>query len=203
MPNVFGDVTKEIRENITTKSDKKIQFRDSGIYLQSSSDGTLDIVSDTTVALSGAVTMDSTLEVTGALTQTGASSFTGAVNVAGSATVANVIACDGIKFRTRAIANTLSATLNSDESFVTISPGGTGSVVVCYAGAPAAGKILAVSHIAANTGTAQVVLSPGCTFDGTNGTATLNAANECLVVLGISATRYVILENIGTVAFPD
>ena len=36
-------------------------FRDSGLYIYSSADGQLDIVADTTLALSGAVTMDSTL----------------------------------------------------------------------------------------------------------------------------------------------
>lgn len=51
----------------TVTTDQKIQFRDTGIYLQSSSDGVLDIVSDTTVAVSGAVTMDSTLTLTGKL----------------------------------------------------------------------------------------------------------------------------------------
>lgn len=51
----------------TFSTNVKLQFRDTGIYLQSSSDGVLNIVSDTTVAISGAVTMDSTLTLTGKL----------------------------------------------------------------------------------------------------------------------------------------
>jgi hypothetical protein len=37
-------------------------------------------------------------------------------------------------------------------------------------------------------------------FDGTNFIATLDAAEECLVVFAISATRFIIIENIGAVA---
>lgn len=50
--------------SVLVDTDKKIEFRDTGLYIQSSADGQLDIVADTTVALSGAVTMDSTLTVT-------------------------------------------------------------------------------------------------------------------------------------------
>ena len=53
-----------IRMNGTTK----IEFLDTGLYIYSSTNGVLDIVSDTTVAISGAVTADSTLVVTGAVT---------------------------------------------------------------------------------------------------------------------------------------
>lgn len=65
--NTAGD-TLDLQALTTVATDQKIQFRDTGIYLQSSSDGVLDIVSDTTVAVSGAVTMDSTLDVTGVIT---------------------------------------------------------------------------------------------------------------------------------------
>lgn len=41
-----------------------LYFRDSGIYLYSSSDGVLNIVSDTTLALSGAVTTDGNVTMT-------------------------------------------------------------------------------------------------------------------------------------------
>lgn len=62
--NDILDVTATIEFQTTNK----LQFRDVAIYIQSSVDGVLDIVSDGTVALSGAVTMDSTLVVTGLLT---------------------------------------------------------------------------------------------------------------------------------------
>lgn len=54
----------------TVNAANKLLFRDTGLYLNSSVDGQLDIVADTTVALSGAVTADSTLSVTGAATFT-------------------------------------------------------------------------------------------------------------------------------------
>jgi hypothetical protein len=37
------------------------------------------------------------------------------------------------------------------------------------------------------------------TYDGTNDTATLNAAGEALILLALSATRYAILCNTGAV----
>ena len=76
-----GDVTIDGAHTLTTGTGaisilgdatfgttKKALFRDSGIYLNSSSDGVLDIVSDTTIAMSGAITMDSTLAVDGLIT---------------------------------------------------------------------------------------------------------------------------------------
>ena len=61
-------ITGTIDTDVLWGTTKKAGFRDSGIYLQSSVDGVLDIVSDTTVAVSGAVTMDSTLGMTGSVT---------------------------------------------------------------------------------------------------------------------------------------
>lgn len=59
--------TVSITGTTTIGTDNKVQFRDTGIYLQSSADGQLDIVSDTTVAISGAITGDSSLTLTGKL----------------------------------------------------------------------------------------------------------------------------------------
>ncbi len=52
------------------------------------------------------------------------------------------------------------------------------------------------------TGTAAhtVTLPSGVTWDGTNRIATLNALGECLHVVAITPTRFLILENIGSVA---
>ena len=64
--------------------------------------------------------------------------------------------------------------------------------------APLPGKFLVVSCVdASNAVTA--VLSAG-TYDGTNVTATFDAAEESLVLFGISATRFIIVSNIGAVA---
>lgn len=61
--NAADTVTMNSLTTLTTT--QKIQFRDTGLYINSSADGQLDIVADTTVAISGAVTMDSTLTMTG------------------------------------------------------------------------------------------------------------------------------------------
>ena len=71
MPNIFQDISKRIVETITMLSDKKLQFRDTGLNIYSSADGQLDIVADTTVALSGAVTADSTIVATSTVKTTG------------------------------------------------------------------------------------------------------------------------------------
>jgi hypothetical protein len=63
---VTGAITQTATSTVGTTS--KIQFRDTGLYINSSTDGQLDIVADTTVAVSGACTMDSTLAVAGVLT---------------------------------------------------------------------------------------------------------------------------------------
>jgi hypothetical protein len=66
--------------------------------------------------------------------------------------------------------------------------------------APVPGQILVITQIDAGTAGHTVTLTAG-TWDGTNDVATFNAANETLVVAGVSATRFVIIENIGSVAF--
>jgi hypothetical protein len=78
----------------TLGTDKKVQFRDAAIYINSSVDGQLDIVADTeiqiaatTVDLNGALDVSGTALVTGVLTTTaatvsnGGGQFNGAINV--------------------------------------------------------------------------------------------------------------------------
>ena len=72
----------------------KLQFRDTGIYLHSSTDGQLDIVADTTVAIAGAATFDGNVTLGDAagdvITATGKLSASNGINVTGDATLANV-----------------------------------------------------------------------------------------------------------------
>lgn len=49
------------------------------------------------------------------------------------------------------------------------------------------------------TYTPTIVTTTG-TFDGTNNTATFNAADESLVLFGTSSTRWIIIANVGAVA---
>lgn len=62
---------------------------------------------------------------------------------------------------------------------------------------PTIGQLLIVTQ--KDAGTAAHTLTTAGTFDGTNNTATFNAQNETLVLYGLSATRWAILENIGSV----
>ncbi|MBR9679208.1 MAG: hypothetical protein GON13_02990 [Nanoarchaeota archaeon] len=48
---VFGPANKKIHKTVTVFSNKKIQFRDTGLYIYSSADGQLDIVADTKVQI--------------------------------------------------------------------------------------------------------------------------------------------------------
>lgn len=70
-PTTFSELRKKINNDITVDTDKKIQFRDTGLYIQSSSDGVLTISSDGTIA----ITATSGVTITGDLTVTGTFTF--------------------------------------------------------------------------------------------------------------------------------
>lgn len=63
---------------------------------------------------------------------------------------------------------------------------------------PKAGWFLVINQKDSGTAGHTVTLTSG-TFDGSNSVATLNAQNETLVLFGVSATRFIIVENIGSV----
>lgn len=67
--------------------------------------------------------------------------------------------------------------------------------------APTPGALLVICDLA-NSGANNHVVTcgAGITFDGTNNTATFNANYETLVLFAASATRWIIVENIGSVA---
>ncbi len=66
--------------------------------------------------------------------------------------------------------------------------------------APEPGWLLAIYQKDAGTAAHTVTLTAG-TFNGTNKIATFNAQNKGLVLLGVSATRFLIVANVGTVTF--
>jgi hypothetical protein len=66
--------------------------------------------------------------------------------------------------------------------------------------APGVGSILFIVQTDAGTAGHTVTLTAG-TWNGTNTVATLNAADEALFVIGLSATRYYVVVNNGSVAF--
>lgn len=95
-----------------------------------------------------------------------------------------------------ATALTESGAIPATASFVTLDS--TTPLIAATIAAPAAGRFLVITQIDAGTAGHTVTLTAG-TYDGTNNIATFNAQNETLVLFGISATRFVIVENIGAV----
>jgi len=74
-------------------------------------------------------------------------------------------------------------------------------VIAATLAAPVAGdELYIVDSSASGTAAHTVTTAAGVTWDGTNNTATLNAPGEALHVIALSATRWFILENIGSVA---
>jgi hypothetical protein len=73
-------------------------------------------------------------------------------------------------------------------------------IIAATLDAPAIGdELFIIDTSASGTAAHTVTLAAGVTFDGTNNTATLNAPGEALHLIAISATRWFILENIGSV----
>lgn len=67
--------------------------------------------------------------------------------------------------------------------------------------APTAGdELFIINTSASGTAGHTVTTAAGVTFDGTNNTATLNAPDEALHIVAVSATRWYIVTNNGSVA---
>lgn len=76
------------------------------------------------------------------------------------------------------------------------------TIIAATLDAPEPGDELYIINTSASGTAAHTVTVPaGVTWDGTNDVATLNAPGEALHVIAVSATRWFILENIGSVAF--
>lgn len=90
-----------------------------------------------------------------------------------------------------------SGAINSQDSFVELES--SGAALAMTIAAPNAGRFLVITHKDVSTSAHNVRLTSG-TFDGTNASAAFNAQNETLVLFGVSNTRFVIVENIGSVA---
>jgi len=77
-------------------------------------------------------------------------------------------------------------------------------VIAATLDAPTAGdELFVVDNSASGTAAHTVTLPAGVTWDGTNNTATLNAPGEALHLIALSATRWLVLENIGSVAITN
>ena len=97
---------------------------------------------------------------------------------------------------------TASEAITDDATVVLLNKAdGALAVTMPVAGATV-GQHLIVTQIDAGTSGHTLTLA-GATFDGTNNTATFDAAGETLELLGITGTRYLILQNIGAVALSN
>jgi len=73
-------------------------------------------------------------------------------------------------------------------------------VIAATLDAPTAGdELFIVDSSASGTAAHTVTLPSGVTWDGTNRVATLNAPGEALHVIALSATRFYIVQNNGSV----
>ena len=75
---------------------------------------------------------------------------------------------------------------------------GAAAAVAVTIAAPAAGQLLII-HCSDGTQDCTVTLTAG-TFDGTNKIATFEVTGDTLILYGLSATRYLIINDIGSVA---
>lgn len=139
-----------------------------------------------------------TLDIRGNMTFGNASADT--LTVTGTATFAEDVAaskkitCLGL-FNT-ATELTVSGAIPTNASYVELNCNGT--AIAATVAAPAAGRLLVVTQTDEGTDGHTVTLTAG-TLDGSNTIGTFNAQHETLALYGISATRFVILENIGAV----
>jgi hypothetical protein len=82
-------------------------------------------------------------------------------------------------------------------SFITITNAIAGNVSKWT---PTPGKFYIITAANVDAGSFDVTLTLGATYDGTNDIATFDAIGESLILFAISATRLLIIENIGSVA---
>jgi hypothetical protein len=157
----------------TLGTDKKVQFRDAAIYINSSVDGQLDIVADTEIQIAATtVDLNGNLDVSGTL------------GVTGVATLASLVATTA-DINAGTIDNTvIGGTTAAAGTFTTVTASGD----VTLSGGTANGVAFANGSKVLTTGSAL-------TFDGTN-TVTLNASAANLT-LGIS-TNYGLVTATGT-----
>lgn len=137
----------------------------------------------------GPYTWDQDVTLSGTNTLSGTTTLSGATVLSGGTTTATDLRfSESIYTASGAIASGVSCVaLNS-----------SGVIINMTITAPVAGRFLTIYHKDSSTASHVVTLTAG-TFDGSASTATFDAQNETLVLFGVSATRFVVVENIGSV----
>ena len=171
----------EFSDDILIASTEKIQFRDTAIYINSSTDGQLDLVADTEIQIAATtVDINGNVDVSGTLTVAGAVDF-------GDAALSNVGAVQLDSIAGDADSNTSIAFSGSD--VITITAGGETQVTFNN------GSILPTTDDDVDLGSSSFEFKDGY-FDGTlhadainfNGTAISATAAELNIMDGVTAT---------------
>jgi len=121
------DITS-IAADTTVATDKKIQFRDSGLSINSSADGQLDIIADTEVQIAATtIDINGAVDVSGNLVVGGDLTITGDDLVMGTNTSGHILVADGTNFNPTAVGD-LSAisTVASDDVLLAVDTSGGG-----------------------------------------------------------------------------
>ena len=167
---------------------------DADTYLEATTDDTVDIY------ISGAKDFSLT-----ANTLTALSGSTIATNTIAETTAASGVTIDGLLVKDGKIDAANPAQELTASGAITIN---NGLVMLNHAtvaiaatlDAPVAGdELFIVDSSASGTAAHTVTTEAGVTWDGTNNTATLNAPDEALHVIALSATRWYIVDNNGSV----
>lgn len=101
----------------------------------------------------------------------------------------------GLNFGVSQTISATTGTVKANASYVELD--GSDNAVAATLAAPRKGQWLVVTCTDASNN-CVLTLTAG-DFDGTNEIATFDAAEETLVLFGVSATRFVIVQNIGSV----
>ena len=135
----------EFSDDLLIASTEKIQFRDTAIYLNSSTDGQLDIVADTEIQIAATtIDMNGNVDISGTLTVAGALDFGDAAlsnvgalqldSIAGDADTNTSITFSGSDVITVATGGTTAFTVNASQ-LVTVSGGVTSTAAANTLGA--------------------------------------------------------------------
>lgn len=94
---------------------------------------------------------------------------------------------------------TAAGAIDANANFVVINSATPSTAIALTIAAPAAGRFLVITQQDEGTAGNTVTLTAG-TFDGVHNLATFDAKDETLILFGVSTTRFVVWENIGSVA---
>lgn len=115
--------------------------------------------------------------------------------------VTGALAVTGVssgQFRQATQTLTASGAITITSGLVQLSHAST--IIAATLAAPVTGDTLYIANSSASGTAAHTVTLPsGVTWDGTNNTLTMNAPGEAVLVVALSATRWLIMVSLGTV----